>query len=212
VDVATQNRRLTCKHKELNCRNFAEPSDGLEPSTPSLPARGNQSQPTATDLACFRGFGGRPICRCLPLVAPAGLHKRSILARRIPDARTGFAGRAFAGPSLTRFTLERGSTELERYRRRGRHDRPPHGLRLIKRMTGVPLREPDGVFRPVHHQYSWACQTSSASSKRPPGASRSDSSRPRDRQRREPRRTGISLASVARRSRSRPREAPRAPG
>jgi hypothetical protein len=34
---------------------FAEPSDGLEPSTPSLPCtpRGNRSQPTATVLACF---------------------------------------------------------------------------------------------------------------------------------------------------------------
>jgi hypothetical protein len=32
---------------------FAEPSDGLEPSTPSLPSRfgGNRSQPVATVLA-----------------------------------------------------------------------------------------------------------------------------------------------------------------
>jgi hypothetical protein len=62
---------------------FAEPSDGLEPSTPSLPfdARGNQLQRTATDLACFSGFAAGAICRCLPLVAPAGLHKRSIPVR-----------------------------------------------------------------------------------------------------------------------------------
>jgi hypothetical protein len=43
---------------------FAEPSDGLEPSTPSLPwnISGNQSQPTATVFACFRGFGAGLIC------------------------------------------------------------------------------------------------------------------------------------------------------
>ena len=58
-----KNRRLTCKQKELNCRNFLKPSDGLEPSTPSLP---------------LRGFRRPAICCCLPLVAPAGLHKRSI--------------------------------------------------------------------------------------------------------------------------------------
>jgi DNA-binding transcriptional ArsR family regulator len=29
---------------------------------------------------------------CLPLVAPAGLHERSIVAARIPDAKTGSAG------------------------------------------------------------------------------------------------------------------------
>jgi hypothetical protein len=41
-----------------------EPSDGLEPSTPSLPcaARGSQWQLTATVLACFCGFGGGAIC------------------------------------------------------------------------------------------------------------------------------------------------------
>ena len=39
VDVETQNRRLARKQKELISRNFAKPSDGLEPSTPSLPWR-----------------------------------------------------------------------------------------------------------------------------------------------------------------------------
>ena len=71
------------------CRHFAEPSDGLEPSTPSLPfdARGNQLQRTATDLACFSGFAAGAICRCLPLVAPAGLHKRSIPVAGISDEK-----------------------------------------------------------------------------------------------------------------------------
>ena len=70
---------------------------------------GDQSQPRARDLACLSGFGGRPICRCLPLVAPAGLHKRSILlAARIPDAKTGSAGPASTGPKLDPLPLERG--------------------------------------------------------------------------------------------------------
>ena len=49
----TQDSRLTGKQKELISRNFAEPSDGLEPSTPSLPCAlfGNWSQPAATVLA-----------------------------------------------------------------------------------------------------------------------------------------------------------------
>ena len=39
--------------KASTCGAFAEPSDGLEPSTPSLPSRsrGNWSQPVATVLA-----------------------------------------------------------------------------------------------------------------------------------------------------------------
>jgi hypothetical protein len=57
-----------------------EPSDGLEPSTPSLPCAliGNPSQPTATVLACWSRSRGTPICHRLPLVATALLHKRSI--------------------------------------------------------------------------------------------------------------------------------------
>jgi hypothetical protein len=43
---------------------FGEPSDGLEPSTPSLPCtfNRNQSPPTATVLACSCGFRAEPIC------------------------------------------------------------------------------------------------------------------------------------------------------
>jgi hypothetical protein len=42
-----------------------KPSDGLEPSTPSLPwaSLGNWSQPTATFLACFCRFRAQLICR-----------------------------------------------------------------------------------------------------------------------------------------------------
>ena len=39
VDVAPRNRRQTRRQKELISRNFSKPSDGLEPSTPSLPWR-----------------------------------------------------------------------------------------------------------------------------------------------------------------------------
>jgi hypothetical protein len=43
----------------------SKPSDGLEPSTPSLPwnVSGKRWQPAATVLACFRHFGAQPICR-----------------------------------------------------------------------------------------------------------------------------------------------------
>jgi len=53
VDAKTEYCRLTRKQKELISRKLAKPSDGLEPSTPSLPSRfrGNGSQPMATDLA-----------------------------------------------------------------------------------------------------------------------------------------------------------------
>jgi hypothetical protein len=65
VRPVSPKRATRTLKKQPICSGFSKPSDGLEPSTPSLPfdARGNQSQPTATDLACFRGFGGRPICR-----------------------------------------------------------------------------------------------------------------------------------------------------
>jgi hypothetical protein len=39
VDAETRNRRLSSKQKELISRDFVKPSDGLEPSTPSLPSR-----------------------------------------------------------------------------------------------------------------------------------------------------------------------------
>ena len=56
--------RLIRQRKWAFCRDF-KPSDGLEPSTPSLPwnVSGNRWQPVARDLACFCGFEGRPICR-----------------------------------------------------------------------------------------------------------------------------------------------------
>ncbi len=39
VDVEAANRRRYSKQKQVICREIAKPSDGLEPSTPSLPSR-----------------------------------------------------------------------------------------------------------------------------------------------------------------------------
>jgi hypothetical protein len=70
-----------------------KPSDGLKPSTPSLPfwGQGNWWQPTATVFVCLSRFRGHPICHPLPLVATALLHKRSILLGR---RRAGRAARS----------------------------------------------------------------------------------------------------------------------
>jgi hypothetical protein len=67
--------------KKAICWPFLKRSDGLEPSTPSLPCGpgGNRSQPTATHLARLSGFRRRSVCHRLPPVAPALLHKCSIL-------------------------------------------------------------------------------------------------------------------------------------
>ncbi|MCA1705714.1 MAG: hypothetical protein LC808_21615, partial [Actinobacteria bacterium] len=68
------------ERKSAHMRRFCKPSDGLEPSTHSLPSTlwGNRSQSTATVFAYFCGFAGGPICRRLPLIATPGLHKGSI--------------------------------------------------------------------------------------------------------------------------------------
>ncbi len=60
-----------------------KPSDGLEPSTPSLPCAAKRLPCVATGCgsACLSRFRARPICHRLPLVAPARLHKCSMPAR-----------------------------------------------------------------------------------------------------------------------------------
>src|SRR5919204_5909919 len=72
--------QVSSKEKAQICGTFAKPSDGLEPSTPSLPCApfGNGSQPTARVLAYFHGFRRHRICDRLPPVATTGLHKGSI--------------------------------------------------------------------------------------------------------------------------------------
>jgi heme-degrading monooxygenase HmoA len=59
----------------------AEPSNGLEPLTPSLPCAPEPLPWVATGCrsAHLSRFPRPPICDRLPLVAPARLHKRSIL-------------------------------------------------------------------------------------------------------------------------------------
>jgi hypothetical protein len=44
VDDARRRCRPTRRRKALISRNFSEPSDGLEPSTPSLPSRSRATQ------------------------------------------------------------------------------------------------------------------------------------------------------------------------
>ena len=60
-----------------------KPSDGLEPSTPSLPFRcaRNYRQSAARDSACLSDFATVRICRHSSPVAPALLHKCSIVGR-----------------------------------------------------------------------------------------------------------------------------------
>jgi hypothetical protein len=67
-------------------------------STRPLPSRFGRKrwQPTATVLACFRSFRGLRICRRLRSVAPARLHKRSIIAARIPDEKRDSASLGFS--------------------------------------------------------------------------------------------------------------------
>jgi hypothetical protein len=104
-NVRTSERARTCPRLTGVCCTdkpstrfagaSAKPSDGLEPSTPSLPWNNSskRSQPRATVLASFRGFRCRRICHRLPPVATAGLHKGSIL--RCPDwLLPGLGGRA----------------------------------------------------------------------------------------------------------------------
>jgi hypothetical protein len=57
-----------------------KPSDGLEPSTPSLPCAPKPLPWVATGcrLACLSRLGVDCICHWLPPVAPAGLHKCSM--------------------------------------------------------------------------------------------------------------------------------------
>src|SRR5205823_4777579 len=77
------------------CSFPQEPSDGLEPSTPSLPCAAERLPWVATGCgsACLSGFRAPPICHRLPPVAPAWLHECSILS---PGIAMNKALRAFS--------------------------------------------------------------------------------------------------------------------
>jgi len=81
----------------LHARAFLEPSDGLEPSTPSLPCAPEPLPWVATGCrsACLSGFWRCSICHRLPPVAPAGLHKCSIPSQWITDGQTARSESAF---------------------------------------------------------------------------------------------------------------------
>jgi hypothetical protein len=68
---------LAATKKAPPCGAFAEPSDGLEPSTPSLPWNVARNRWQSTATVYFRGVWRGSICRRLPLVATTGLHKGS---------------------------------------------------------------------------------------------------------------------------------------
>src|SRR4051794_752423 len=78
----TATHQLPDRNKNPPCAAGLKPSDGLEPSTPSLPCAAKPLPWVATGCrsACLSRFRGSPICHRLPPVASAGLHKCSIPA------------------------------------------------------------------------------------------------------------------------------------
>jgi hypothetical protein len=75
--------QVRSKAKVPVCGDFAEPSDGLEPSTPSLPSKVCLLRGVATGCrsALLSRFLGGCACEGLPPVAPAWLHRCSIPSR-----------------------------------------------------------------------------------------------------------------------------------
>jgi hypothetical protein len=67
---------------------FLEPSDGLEPSTPSLPCAPGPLRSVASgcQVARLSLFDGSRVCDWLTPVAPAWLHKCSIPSAASPRA------------------------------------------------------------------------------------------------------------------------------
>ena len=89
MDAGTPDGGPVPNQKELICRDFVKPSDGLEPSTPSLPCAPEPLPWVASGCrsACLSRFRSTAICDRLPPVAPAGLHKCSILRAGIADGQ-----------------------------------------------------------------------------------------------------------------------------
>src|ERR671932_1662429 len=87
------------------CGAFAEPSDGLEPSTPSLPcaARGNRSQPTATVCACLSPFAAVRFAAVCYRLQPGGSIKAPFLVVRQSDG--GAAPNEDRPPKVSRRAL-----------------------------------------------------------------------------------------------------------
>jgi hypothetical protein len=72
--------QVAWKEKAPRCSAFAKPSDGLEPSTPSLPCdpNGNRWQSVAKDSACSSGLPAPGRLFLLPSVAPSFFQDLSI--------------------------------------------------------------------------------------------------------------------------------------
>jgi hypothetical protein len=134
--------KVPSKQKAPFCGAFAEPSDGLEPSTPSLPWNdsGNRSQPTATVFACLGRFSGRAVCQRLPRVATAGLHKGSTFSCRCWLRRPQLDDQRRLERSLRRrWRLKRTRGGVTGWRRCGND-----AERLSARWAEAPPRSPQG--------------------------------------------------------------------
>jgi hypothetical protein len=82
--------RLARQGNQAISRPLAKPSDGLEPSTPSLPWSfgGNRSQPTATVFACLGRFEAVPFATDCHGLRPLGSIKAPRLVASVGyDAR-----------------------------------------------------------------------------------------------------------------------------
>ena len=86
-----------------------KPSDGLEPSTPSLPCAAGALPLVAGGCrsACLRRSWGFPVCDWLPPVAPAWLHRCSIPRRRIAGRKTVPTARRIAPLQREPFSVGR---------------------------------------------------------------------------------------------------------
>jgi hypothetical protein len=68
AELAEEDAKHLAGQTTTKCQfagTLPKPSDGLEPSTPSLPwnVSSNRWQPIATDLACFCRFCAQAVCR-----------------------------------------------------------------------------------------------------------------------------------------------------
>ncbi len=140
----------------------SKPSDGLEPSTPSLPCAAKRLPWVATGCgsACLSRFRAPRICHRLPPVALARLHKCSIHSLGLAMAK---------GSGVPTYRLDEFWTGSRRRRRRedraavtwrardqGRHVESVDHLHRLDRLVAHPDRrrdrsdEHDGGVRPRH--------------------------------------------------------------
>jgi hypothetical protein len=91
---------------------LGKPSDGLEPSTPSLPCApiGNQSQPVATVLACFGRFAAFRFVTGCHWLRPLGSINAPSALRKTPDGKRVSGALQLFVSGIDPFFVERGSS------------------------------------------------------------------------------------------------------